>query len=109
MANLQALVDACCDTLGKGNGMHSRGNVRNSLVRPGASLVMFSWTEPATPNPLFDAMHAAMNDIDLSTCYCSVFDDCYVRKNDGSKEQPVVQCTAPKVSFQPTFTPAPAK
>lgn len=60
--------------------------------------------EPATPSPTFDAMHGAMDDFDFSACYCSVFDECYIRKNDGSKPQPVEQCTPPAVSFQPTFS-----
>jgi hypothetical protein len=104
MHNLKELIDTCCSAAdGTGNGFHARGNVENSLVRPGGSLVMLSWSEPATPSPLFDALHRAMNDIDWSACYCSVFDECYVRKSDGSKVKPVEQCTRPAVSFQPNF------
>lgn len=103
--NLKELADACCTIPDRNiSGMHSRGNVQNALVRPGASLVMFSWSEPATPSPTFDAMHKAMDDFDFSACYCSVFDECYLRKNDGSKPQPVEQCTPPAASFQPTFS-----
>jgi hypothetical protein len=102
--NLKELIGACCSTAeGKGNGFHARGNVQNSLVRPGGSLVMMSWSEPATPNPLFDALHRSMDDMDFSACYCSVFDECYIRKNDASKPQPVEQCTPPAVPFQPSF------
>jgi hypothetical protein len=102
--DMKALLDACCSTAGgNGNGFHMRGYVQNSLVRPGGSLVMFSWSEPAMPNPLFDAVHRSMDDMDFSVCYCSVFDECYVRKNDASKPEPVKQCTAPAVPFQPTF------
>ena len=45
-----------------------------------------------------------MNDIDLPACYCPVFDECCVRKNDGSQPRPVEQCTPPAVSFQKSFS-----
>lgn len=106
VASMRALLEACCKVDGAAGGMHIRGNVQNSLVRPGASMVMFSWPEPDMPNPRFDAMHRAMmnEEFDLSACYCSVFDECYIRKNDASKPQPVKQCSAPAVPFQPTFS-----
>lgn len=108
--DMKELFDACCaGAQGHTNGLHSRGNVQNSLVRPGSSLVMFSWSEPAVASPVFDAMHQAMNDFDWSACYCSVFDECYVRKNDNSKPHPVEQCTAPAAPFQPAFPRRPAQ
>ncbi|MCC2954012.1 hypothetical protein LK542_00100 [Massilia sp. IC2-477] len=103
MRDMQALVEACCSKDAKGNGLHTRGNVSNALIRPGASLVMMSWVEPNTPSVQFDGLHEAMKHIDLSACYCSVFDECYERRNDGTKPKPVEQCTPPKVTFQPTF------
>jgi hypothetical protein len=104
VADLRGLGEACCDTQpGDFSGMNSRGGVTNSLIRPGGSLVMFSWSEPATPNPKFAALHQAMKDISYSACYCSVFDECYIRKDDDSKPQPVEQCTAPGVPFRPRF------
>lgn len=103
--NLKALLETCCSTPeGNTNGFHARGNVQYSLVSPGKSLVMLSWSEPATPNPRFDALHKAMNDIEWSACYCSVFDECYVRRSEGGKVEPVEQCTPPAVSFQPSFS-----
>ena len=53
--------------------------------------------------PLFDALYRAMDDIDWSACYCSVSDECFIRKDDGSKPQPVEQCTPPAVPVQPRF------
>jgi len=102
VADLSALGQACCAGAGGNfNGMNLRGGVDNSLVRPGGSLVMFSWPEPEESNPRFDALHRQMKDITYSACYCSVFDECYIRKASGGKPQPVEQCTAPGVTFQP--------
>lgn len=104
VADLTELFKACCNAADhESTGLNSRGNVSNALVRPGASLVMFTWNRPATDNPAFNALHGQMKNITYSACYCSVFDECYVRADDDQKPEPVEQCVAPKVSFQPTF------
>lgn len=103
MRDMIDLVGACCNGDRNGLGLHTRGVVQNSLVRPGSSLIMFSWTEPEKPTPLFDGLHAAMKDIDISACYCSVFDECYIRGDDAGKAKQVEQCTPPARPFTPTF------
>jgi hypothetical protein len=104
VADLSALLAACC--AGKSSdavGLNRRGNVSYALLRPGATLSLFRWNEPATANPVFAALHRQMNDIELSTCYCSVFDECYIRRGDATKPQSVKECKAPPVTFQPGF------
>lgn len=83
--------------------MNMRGGISNALVRPGSSLVMFTWNAPAAPNAAFAALRGQMANISYSACYCSVFDECYVRSDDDKKPEPVEQCVAPAVRFQPTF------
>jgi hypothetical protein len=102
VANISDLLDACC-RVGKHDyaGLNRRGGIEGALVRPGASVKMFTWTEERTPNADFQALHRQMNDIDFGVCYCSVFDECYVRSSEDRKPQPVKQCTAPKVAFRP--------
>jgi len=39
-------------------------------------------------------------------CYCSVFDECYLRGKDSIKPQPVEQCTPPAKPFAPGFLSA---
>ncbi|NNG25633.1 hypothetical protein [Telluria aromaticivorans] len=104
VANLHALLSACCGPAQEFNiPMNARGNVSSALVRPGGSLVMFTANQTAVSNPIFDALHRSTGDIKFSACYCSVFDECYIRKEDGRKPQPVEQCTPPAVPFQPNF------
>lgn len=104
VANLDELVAACCSNVPRDvRNVNARGGVAGSLIRPGSSLVMFTWKEPVQPNALFDALHAQMDQISYSACYCSVFDECYLRGEDDVKPQPVEQCVAPKTSFQPRF------
>lgn len=104
MANLSELLESCCSGAAKdANGLDRRGNVVSALVRPGAKLSMFTWDEPDTPNPVFDALHRQMNDIAISYCYCSVFDECYVRHSSVDRPAPVEACEAPKMTFRPGF------
>ena len=105
--NLRELLEKCCapgTEKGQFNGLDVRGGIARALIRPGTAVHMFTWDEPKSPNPVFDALHAQMKDISYSACYCSVFDDCYVtRSRDEKKQHAVEQCTPPKVTFQPNF------
>jgi hypothetical protein len=105
--NLKELLEKCCafaSVPGQLSGLDARGGIAGSLIRPGAMVHMFTWEEPKTANPVFDALHKQMDDIAISACYCSVFDECYVSDNgDDSKPRSVEQCTPPKVSFRPNF------
>jgi len=104
MADLSELLAACCDANAQTDiGMNRRGNVVGSLVRPGDMMSMFAADEPAVANPVFDALHRSMNDIGLTACYCSVFDECYLRIRDGVKPEQVEQCEAPAKPFRPDF------
>lgn len=108
--NLGELLDACCAGLDRdGSSLLLRGGVAGALIRPGASLVMFTWSETAGPNPAFDALHRQMDDVSYSACYCSVFDECYHRGEDDDRPQPVKQCTPPAVPFRPVVRPDPPR
>jgi hypothetical protein len=102
VANISGLLDACCGT-GTHDyaGLNRRGGIEGALVRPGAAVKMFTWSEEKKPNADFKALHRQMNDVDIAACYCSVFDECYVRTSEGRKPEPVKECTAPKVTFRP--------
>ncbi|TFW23275.1 hypothetical protein E4L96_06850 [Massilia arenosa] len=100
MRDLTDLMDACCNGADI-NGMNLRGNVTGALIRPGGRLPMFTWNEPATPDPAFDALNKQMDKIDFTACYCSVFDECYTRSTETTKPEPVKACVAPATPFQP--------
>lgn len=103
--NLKALLDACCAgwTADDTRTMNLRNGIDGTLVRAGSSVKMFTWPEPDTPNRAFTTLHGQMDDINYSACYCSVFDECYVQHYDTNRVEPVKQCTAPAVTFQPSF------
>ena len=101
--DLSELMQACgSPEPGSLRNVQNRGGIDAALIRPGASVEMFQWVEPETPNPAFDALHRQMKDISYSACYCSVFDECYLRDSSGNKKpEPVEQCTPPAAPFQP--------
>jgi hypothetical protein len=103
VANLSELLEACCAAAPPYviNGMNRRVGIDGNLIRPGASLALFTWTEPDKQNPVFDALRRQMNDISWKACYCSVFDECYIRGPNRATPEPVKQCTAPAVIFRP--------
>lgn len=104
--NIPELLSACCSGAGSAsdaNNMDARGGINGSLVRAGGAVPLFSWVEPATPSPLFAALHRQMDQIAYSACYCSVFDECYLRTENDDRPKPVAQCTAPAVPFRPSF------
>jgi hypothetical protein len=100
--DIDELLDACCASIKRDyNGLNPRGSVANTLIRPGSSLKMFTWSEKSVLSPSMAALHRQMDNISYSTCYCSVFEECYVRVNDDRKPEPVKQCTPPAVPFRP--------
>jgi hypothetical protein len=104
IGNLSELLAACCHgSASDTRGFNRRGSVDSTLLRPGASLSMFRWDEPLNENPVFAALHRQMNEIQITSCYCSVFDECYIRHPTQARPEPVKQCTAPPVPFQPGF------
>lgn len=105
VANLSDLLAACCDgSTSDAKGLNRRGTMDSTLLRPGGSLSMFKWDEPINENRVFAALHRQMAEIRITSCYCSVFDECYIRHPTMGKPEPVKQCTAPPVPFQPGFT-----
>ena len=104
MADISDLLEACCSgSKETSNGLDRRGHVVGKLVRPGATLAMFTWDEQSTPNPVFDALHRQMNGIQIDYCYCSVFDECYLRHHDDRKPISVKSCEAPAKTFHPGY------
>jgi hypothetical protein len=103
--DITELLDACCKAQAYDySGLNRRGGIAGALVRPGTMVSLFTWTERAKPSPAFEALRSQMDNIDWSACYCSVFDECYVRKvSQEGKPEPVKQCVAPPVTFRPAY------
>ena len=103
VANLTDLITACCSGLEKGVTLNVHtSSAEGDLLRPGRTVRMIEWRQPATPSPIFDKLRASLRSVEIDTCYCSVFDECFVREHKSNRPRSVKTCEAPKVPFNPT-------
>lgn len=81
---LTDLLAACCGGGAAGHYFFS-GDVRGRLVPPGKSIQLFAWPRPESDDA-WSKLEKSRDRITLKTCYCSVFDECYVA--DSSRREP---------------------
>ena len=100
--DLAALVALCCSAQDapappKMDYWRS-GDLRGAMVAAGQSTNLFAWPE-ALADPRWarlDAVHAKLG---LEVCYCSVFDECYVRDSEHREPVRAQGCPAPAVPY----------
>jgi hypothetical protein len=104
VASVSELLAACCDDVKKtdASGMLRSSGV-GDLLPPGKIKHTIYWKEPAEENALWSSLHKAMFDVSMETCYCSVFDECFIRSKDVPRPKPVKVCVPPKVAFNPSL------
>lgn len=101
-ANLRAVLDACCTraaagALPKTNYWFS-GDERGQMVQAGKGLTMFAWAE-APEDPRWTRLQEVRDKIGVRVCYCSVFDECYVRDSAHREPVRIKACAAPAVPY----------
>jgi hypothetical protein len=113
--DFNTLVDQCCAPgllRAKGvdakqyrslrNGEVVLSSVRDRMIRPGDAADVFAW--PITPQnkPVVDRLQAglASDVVNISVCYCSVFDDCWVRTDSDRRPAAVKQCPIAAVPYR---------
>jgi hypothetical protein len=99
VTNLRSLLEVCCtrepaDTLPK-TSYRLSGDVRGTMVPAGRDLTLFAWPQPEADRR-WARLEAAYREIGARVCYCSVFDECYVR--DSARHQPERVRSCPAVA-----------
>jgi hypothetical protein len=84
-ADLRALVALCCTaeaapSLPNMNYWRS-GVLRGYMVAAGQSVNLYAWPE-AAGDPRWARLNELRDKVGLKVCYCSVFDECYLRDSD---------------------------
>jgi hypothetical protein len=104
VANLHALLDVCCTqepqaALPKTNYWFS-GDVRGVMVKAGSDVSLFAWAQ-AAEDPRWPRLEQAVvhGRIGVRVCYCSVFDDCYLRDIGHREPERVKACPVPAVPY----------
>jgi hypothetical protein len=71
------------------------------MIRPGDEIDAFAW--PITPQnkQLVDRVKTGLesDEINLSVCFCSVFDECWVRTDEDRRPIAVKQCPFEAVPY----------
>ena len=103
-ADLPALLDLCCTqepagSLPKTNAWSS-GDMRGAMIQAGKNMTLFAWAQ-APGDPRWARLDAARKaaKIGLRVCYCSVFDECYLRDSDHREPERVKACPVPAVPY----------
>jgi hypothetical protein len=74
------------------------GDMRGAMIQAGKSLNLFAWPE-APADPRWARLEKFRGEIGVRVCYCSVFDECYLRDRRYREPTRVTVCSAPPVPF----------
>jgi hypothetical protein len=104
--NLFELLEACCkkyDKVLKVSGFTMFSEI-GKLIPKGEEIEVFRWPQPEQPNGAWQHWHDNLDDVTLEACYCSIFDECYIRKHGAVRPIHVEACTVPPTAFVFSFT-----
>lgn len=74
------------------------GDVRGNMLPAGKLVNLFTWPK-ATDDPRWERLDVARQDIQVSVCYCSVFEECFVRDSARTEPEVVDACPVPSDSY----------
>lgn len=105
VTGLQEMLLACCglDVSPKQLTYFNSGDIRGALVPAGRRVELFRWPQPAADEPLrapFDRFGRHRAELELTVCYCSVFDECYVRSDQQIEPLRVDACPIERSVFR---------
>jgi hypothetical protein len=113
--DFKTLVDRCCapgllQAAARGtkryqairNGDLITSTLRDRMIRPGEAVDAVDWSVTPENHPIIDQVKAgfASDVINTSICYCSVFNDCWVRTDENPRPVPVKQCPVASVPYR---------
>lgn len=101
-ASLQAVIDICCTAQNSSplakTDYWTSGDMRGVMVQAGKEVNLFAWAE-APGDPRWARANQLRGNIGVRVCYCSVFEECYVRDRDRREPVPVKACPAAAVPY----------
>jgi hypothetical protein len=113
--DFNTLVDHCCapgllqaakvgtkQFRGIRNGEVILSKLQDRMIRPGESVDAFVWPTTAANAQVIDKLQRGLmgSQVNISICYCSVFDECWVRTDDDRRPMPVKSCPIPRVAYR---------
>ena len=113
--DFNTLVDHCCaqgllqaakrgtkQFRGISNGEVILSSLRDRMIRPGEAVDAFDWHMTTANQDVVDALRSgfAQNSVTVTACYCSVFEDCWIRSDDDRQPTPVKECPIASVPYR---------
>jgi hypothetical protein len=113
--DFNTLVDHCCapgllqakGTAGKQyrgmkNGEVVLSSLRDRMIRPGEEIDAFAWPITDANKPIVDHLEKglASDAVNIAVCYCSVFEECWVRTDHDPRPIAVKQCPIASVPYR---------
>jgi len=100
--SLAEILAACC-TKEPSESLHHTphffsGDTRGSMLQAGKKVNLFVWGK-AADDPRWDRLEKARQEIRVTVCYCSVFDECYVRDSRKNEPEHVEACPVSKTPY----------
>lgn len=101
-ASLRAVLDLCCTQEAASalprTDYWSSGDMRGAMVQAGNELNLFAWAQ-APGDPRWARANEVRDKIGVRICYCSVFEECYLRDNAHREPVRVGACPVPAVPY----------
>jgi hypothetical protein len=113
--DFNTLIDQCCapgrlqgkradgkQHRAQRNGEVTLSSVRDRMIRPGEEADVFAWPITADNKAVVDRLQQGFDSdlVNIAVCYCSVFDDCWVRTDSGRRPAPVKECPVAAVPYR---------
>ena len=96
--DMRSLLEACCGEVAKGHSM-TVATMRGEVLRPGEEAIFARLEAKGTQAALYDRFNRERLKLKISTCYCSVFDECWTDTDNGAGPRAVAQCPADWVQY----------
>lgn len=108
VTGLNDMLAACCGydrALAQQAPLHrfNSDDIRGALIPAGRNVELFRWPRPAADSPLeavFDRFDQHRADLQVTVCYCSVFDECYLRSSQRREPARVETCPVERTTFR---------
>lgn len=98
LANGRELLTTCCQAPGEPRPGFYSSTVTDRVLPARENIVLFIQGEPFTPAQS-QRLRAILPKLTARICYCSVLQECWVRKTEAPRPEPVEACTPPKVPY----------
>lgn len=115
VANFKTLIDHCCvpglfQSTKRGkkqlsairNGDVIQSTLRDRMIRPGEAVDVVDWRSTDANQQAIELLRNgfASDVVNMTVCYCSVFNECWLRTDIGDRPVPVKQCPVASVPYR---------